>query len=848
MKLFKFFKPLAATAVAVLFCAAGLSAAEFRSAWPAQVERVWPGRAYWSNPLQDWRISQGRLECVVSGKNRNVHLLTHSLSGQPEAFEMRVRLGLIQKTTDDGWAGFRFGVQGELDDYRHAIFRGRGVNAGITTSGRLFIGSMLGSADRGGLPITDVELRLRGEPEGAVYDVTLSAHDPATGERLAEVQGEVRARKTAGGLALVNDWTPEGEASSQDIYGQDGMRGGSVRFWFRDWRASGPKLAGHPDRAFGPILFSQYTLSRGVMKMTAQMPPLGRGDNHTVRLQIFHPQRERWETVDEEEIHTLARTAAFRVPQWDSTRDTPYRLAYTLVEAGGETEHYWTGTVRRDPADKEQIVVAGFTGNKDTGFPNTKTVENVRYHDPDVMVFTGDQIYEDVAGYGFERGPVETAALDYLRKWYLLGWSFGGLMRDRVTVSMPDDHDVYQGNIWGGGGREMPLEEHERGGYAMQPEWVNMVQRTQTSHLPDPYDPRPVAQGIGVYYTELNYGGISFAILEDRKFKSGPKGLVPPTGGRPDHVTDPNFDPKDYDVPGAKLLGERQLKFIRDWASDWRGADMKVSLSQTIFANAATTHGPEMMRLEADLDSNGWPQSARNRALRALRKGFAFMLGGDQHLPTILHHGVEEFNDAGYSFSVPSIAAGYPRAYEPEEPAVNRPPGAPEYAGERFDGLGNRMTVYAVANPKKDQRESPLDKLHDKASGYGILRLNKPAGTIRIECWPLLADASQPDAEQFPGWPKTIHMTDNYGREAEAYLPEVKVEGLENPVVQVIEEGFGEVVYTLRVRGQRFRPKVFCADSAYTVRVGEPGTRRMKKLEGLAPLAKGESKTVVVRF
>ena len=41
------------------------------------------------------------------------------------------------------------------------------------------------------------------------------------------------------------------------------------------WEASGPKLDAHDDRAFGPILFTQYTLSRRVMKLTAQMAPVG---------------------------------------------------------------------------------------------------------------------------------------------------------------------------------------------------------------------------------------------------------------------------------------------------------------------------------------------------------------------------------------------------------------------------------------------------------------------------------------------------------------------------------------------------------------------------------------------
>jgi hypothetical protein len=767
--------------------------------------------------------------------------------------ELRVRLGRLAAGESDakGWGGFRVGIRGFVDDYRNAAIWGEGLNAGITTAGELFIrapGDPETMRDfANALPLDDIELRLAARLNGPRYTVALSAHDPRDGSVYGRVSREdIAPDELVGNVALVSDWTPQGGVSEQGRSRRAprarDVGGGDVRFWFEDWRVAGSKVRAHKERAFGPILFAMHTSSRGVMKMTAQMPPLGRRDSSTVRLET-RDARGGWRTIAEEHIHSLARTATFRIADWDSSEDVPYRLAYSLVGAEGETtDHYWTGTVRREPLDRNTIVVAGFTGNQDTGFPNRETVRNVGYHDPDVLVFTGDQIYESVAGYGIERAPVETAALDYLRKWWLLGWAFGDLMRDRVTVSMPDDHDVYQGNIWGRGGRKVTMETHATGGYAMPAEWVRAVERTQTAHLPDPYDPRPIEQGIGVYFTELNYGRVSFGIIEDRKFKSGPEGLTPSTGGRPDHVTDADFDPESFDVPGATLLGERQLAFIRDWASDWRNADMKVSLTQTIFANAATTHGANKMRLVADLDSNGWPQSGRKRALRELRKGFAFMLGGDQHLPTIIHHGVDEFEDAGYSFSVPSIAAGYPRAWLPDEAGENRVAGMPEYTGRFFDGLRNRMTIWAVANPKDVLRDAPLEELHDKASGYGILRLNKKTGAITIECWPLLVDPSDASTGgQFAGWPKTVSVEDNFGRAAWGYLPEIQVSGMENPVVQVVDEGSDEVIYTLRIRGSSFRPKVF-GEGRYTVRVGEPGLGVMRSLAGVeaTPVPGGE--------
>ena len=102
----------------------------------------------------------------------------------------------------------------------------------------------------------------------------------------------------------------------------------------------------------------------------------------------------------------------------------------------------------------------------------------------------------------------------------------------------------------------------------MHPDFVNAVQRTQTAHHPAPFDPTPVEQGIGVYYGDMVYGRIGFAVLEDRKFKSGPEGKVNSWKGRPDHIRDPKFDTKSIDKDGLVLLGERQLKFLRHFAGD----------------------------------------------------------------------------------------------------------------------------------------------------------------------------------------------------------------------------------------------------------------------------------------
>ena len=88
-----------------------------------------------------------------------------------------------------------------------------------------------------------------------------------------------------------------------------------------------------------------------------------------------------------------------------------------------------------------------------------------------------------------------------------------------------------------------------------------LTQGSGFDHLPDPADPRPVEQQIGTYFTRLRVGGVDFAILEDRKFKTGPNGplqLKPKYSPRPDWVTNADYDPKALDLPGLQLLGARQ--------------------------------------------------------------------------------------------------------------------------------------------------------------------------------------------------------------------------------------------------------------------------------------------------
>lgn len=827
-------------------------AGEFASRAALCPDRVWLGPEYWSNPLQDWRIRGGRIECTHAAADRNVHLLVRSLGEADGAFSLRVRIARADGTvlgTGGGSAGFRIGLRGALPDWRHSLIYGRGLDAGFTSNGGLFIG-LVSEAKAGAVRLdaaTEVTLALTGTPAGENYDLTLRVED-AAGRELGSLSRALPRERCTGNVALVNNFTVAGAAGGASKAGKAGKAAQNAKgaaapgagtspaglgtFSFADWRVSGPKVQAHPERAFGPLLFSQYTLSAGVLKLSVQLPPIGPRDVQTVRLQV--KSGAGWRLLRETPIEPRAFIAAFRIADWDATRDTEYRLAYTLEFTDGRgEEHYWTGTVRADPVDQPVISVADVSCNIQTAFPNAPYVESVAKLKPDLLAFVGDQFYESSGGYGIIRTPTEPAMIDYLRKWYLHGWTWRDLTRDRPSISLPDDHDVYQGNLWGEGGRINTKDtQFEVGGYTMSTDWVNVVYRTQTAHHPDPADPAR-SEGVIQYYGPLTYGRVSFAILADRQYKSGPEGKVPPTGGRGDHETNPNFDPKTADVAGLDLLGAKQEEFLRAWVRDWRGAELKAVISQTIFTAFPTTHGNERAILRADYDSNAWPQAARNRAVREMRKAFAFHIAGDQHIPGLVHYGVDDHRDSGVAFAGAAVNVGYPRWWEPERAPWTKPK-QPGLLGDFTDSYGHPLTVLAVRNGAIQPRQGDLLQfLEDKSSGIGMVRFDKLRRKILVECWPLLADVTRPGT-QMAGWPAEIDVLQNYARKVTGHLPPLNISGVSKPLIEVTDEATGELVYALRIIETSFRPPVFAAGK-YAVRVSDPEAGKSSTVKNLSP-------------
>lgn len=820
----------------------------FEKSWAGIGDRVWVGSEFWSNRLQDWKIQNNRLECISRNPNltmRTTHLINYRLADNEGDFFASIDAGAIESSQNENAAfGFLIGAGPKLDVLGASLVQqkggpGAGLFAGISFSGDLFVRDM-----ENGKNLKEVKIELSESNSLSVKATYKKSSYTLILKYGAEklTLTDISRKKLTGNIALVS------HPGTGDKLGT---------FWFNNLEISGSKL-NKTNETVGPIISTQYTLSNNLLKMTAQMAPVSDKDSQEAILEV--EKGGIWQEISKAKMMMPGYTATFRVTNWDASADIPYRVKYMHHSTENKQKiFYWNGTVKHDPIEKEEITIAGFTGNHNVAhpglsrpdgtfnfdssgiwYPHTDIVQNVSIHQPDVLFFSGDQVYEGNSPTFPDKDNYE---LDYLYKWYLYCLAYRNLTKDIPTISIPDDHDVYQGNLWGQNGRK--TDKDDKGGY-VHPAWfVQMVERTQCSNLPDPFDPTPIEQNIGVYYTSVTYGGIGMAVLEDRKFKSGCADNPFITKGRADHVIDPDFDVRKIDLPGKTLLGNRQLKFINSWTTDWQGQDMKIALSQTIFANMATHHGGGLSRLVADLDSDGWPQAGRNKAIDALRKGFVFHLAGDQHLASIVHHGVDEWGDGIYSFCVPSIANFYPRAWWPESIGKDRPEGAPQNMGKHKDGFGNFVTVYGVTNPteftKKSTNQEPL-VLHDKMPGYGIVKMNKKNRTIRMECWPRFANPNNED-QQYEGWPKTISQFDNYGRKASTFLPTISIEGIENPVIEIKDEKSGELVYCVRISGIEFKPKVF-KQSSYEIKLTDTKRDITKVLNGVLP----GNDNITVRF
>lgn len=851
--------------------------------------RYWIGPELWANRFQDWQLIEGRAVCVNNQYPwRTLHFLTYELNADEGPIELSVRLGSHTDYGDlsNAAVGYWLGAGQTLDYRARALIQtATGADGGwralVQGDGSLSIvnnidGSSLAETKPNAalvekLRTESIRLKLAILPDTATsIRVTLTA--------ISETE-ELNKVEAALPLALAN-------AGSVSLTANGGSNPKGESFWFTDWKLEGNGLAHLPERAYGPVWSSLYTLSEKTLKLTAQFAPIGDYENRSVHLEVREQDSSQWQRIATARIEIPGWIARFKITDWNDTRLIEYRVVYDWKDtAGASHTHYYYGRIQPDPIDREEIRMAvvscqnhsrsittasfNFT-EENIWFPHTTVVKAVEAMEPDFMFHPGDQIYEpnpteaDLSG-------TWNSYVDVLYHWVLWCWTWHELARNIPTVCILDDHDVYQINIWGANGRKShrvlqwdeihPAEYKGRwwfysfdsGGFLMPATWVNMIQRMMSSHLPDPVDPEPVEQGIETYFTRMIYGGVDFALLEDRKFKSVPREVLPDAGVVNGFALKEGFDVKtEADPPGAELYGARQEAFLENWVADWDGVYMKSVLTQTIPTNLSTKtigvepgHGalnpdnlpiptgtyPLNHEVGADMDSNGWPKTARDRFLDIVRKGRAFIVAGDQHLVSLVVNGIEDWGDAPISFCAPSVSNISPRRWFPHpDSAVAREEDAPLYTGDYEDAFGNKIRVTAVGNPFTTRLKPEI--LYDRATGVGLVRYNKLKQEATFEAYRRLPESMPLLSESFPGWPQTFSVEANDGRKTKWMLPKVTVTGLKTPPVIKIKDASGTLVYAQRLSEYSITPKVF-APGEYTVEIGEPNTPYWKKIAHL---------------
>ncbi|MAJ23602.1 MAG: hypothetical protein CMI75_07470, partial [Candidatus Pelagibacter sp.] len=96
------------------------------------------------------------------------------------------------------------------------------------------------------------------------------------------------------------------------------------------------------------VAFALYTVDAGTLKLTGQLYPLMPKESREVRLET--KQGKEWKEIAKVKITYPGWTAHFRVKNWDSSKNIPYRVRH------GE-KALFEGVIRKDPINQETIVV-----------------------------------------------------------------------------------------------------------------------------------------------------------------------------------------------------------------------------------------------------------------------------------------------------------------------------------------------------------------------------------------------------------------------------------------------------------------------------------------------------------
>ncbi|MCP4797490.1 MAG: hypothetical protein GY885_15155, partial [Phycisphaeraceae bacterium] len=445
--------------------------------------RRWIGAAWQPSRLQDWRLDDGRLVNDDSRLPvRTAHVLP--LRIDPSDPETPLTISVDVRVVGGGpleagaFAGLLFGAGGPDVDPRLtalvqqvpapdggmlAVVAGGGTGRLLDFSTEKQGGfswalpAKTRLEDLEAVPEERVELRQSEvefrrftlemilTPRDGLFDVDLSARDGDAIFTVVSARGLDRAR-IDGGIALV---------------GHRGRRKDGIGWSFADLRLRGTDLDAwldETDHSWGPVLGVTYTLDRNddgihALRLNTLFPPVAASDLGDVELE-FETRDGIWRPIATGRLVDDSFTVAFDVDDVEEYLGRGYRVRGEMNGSPFE----WRGELHAPPVDRplriaslncvKNVTAHSAWNRQGVWFPHDELVAGVAAQDPDFLFFAGDQIYEGDLN-GVDRRKI---VLDYHTKYQRWLRSFAELCRDRPCVVIPDDHDVYHGNIWGAGG------------------------------------------------------------------------------------------------------------------------------------------------------------------------------------------------------------------------------------------------------------------------------------------------------------------------------------------------------------------------------------------------------------
>lgn len=188
------------------------------------------------NNIQDWQISDHKIVCIESKENRNVRLLTHTISEKPGNFEMTVKLGFLNteiSNLNTNWAGFIIGSK----SLEKNTISGKGLAVGVCTNGALFIGNP-SLNNRNNVVINslknEVKLKLLVHFKHDKYSIDFSVIDVNTKQKLSNIsKTNIAPEQLTGDLVLVSNFKNNSNKVNKS----------TKSVWFKDWEIKGSKIA-----------------------------------------------------------------------------------------------------------------------------------------------------------------------------------------------------------------------------------------------------------------------------------------------------------------------------------------------------------------------------------------------------------------------------------------------------------------------------------------------------------------------------------------------------------------------------------------------------------------------------